>query len=42
MRHFGGPCQRVLFSEVKILGDAAFTRQPIDHKHGKRGISQRV
>ena len=23
MRHFGGQCQRVLFSEVRILGDAA-------------------
>ena len=25
MRHFGGQCQRVLFREVGIFGDAAFT-----------------
>ena len=39
MHHFGGQCKRVLFSEVRILGDAAFTRKPIDHQHGERGIS---
>ena len=32
MRHFGGQCQRALFSEVRILGDAAFKRKPIDHQ----------
>ena len=26
-----------LFSEVRILGDAAFTRKPIDHQNGERG-----
>ena len=25
MRRFGSQCQRVLFREVRILGDAAFT-----------------
>ena len=25
-----------LFSEVRILGDAAFTRKPIDHQNGER------
>ena len=34
--------QHVLFSEVRILGDAAFTRKPIAHQHGERGISRRV
>jgi len=42
MRHFGGQCQRVLFREVRILGDAAFTHKPIDHHHGERGFSCRV
>jgi hypothetical protein len=42
MRHFGGQCQRVLFSEVHVLGDASFTRKPIDHQHGERGISRFV
>ena len=28
MRHFGGQCHCALFSEVCILGDAAFTREP--------------
>ena len=37
MRHFGGHCQRVLFSEVSILGDAAFTRKPIDLQNGEQG-----
>ena len=35
MRRFGSQCQRVLFREVRILGDAAFTCKPIDHQHGK-------
>ena len=39
MCHFGGQCQRVLFSKVAFLGDLAFTRKPIDHQHGERGIS---
>ena len=26
----------MLFCEVCILGDAAFTRKPNDHKHGER------
>ena len=26
-----------LFSEVRILGDAAFTHKPIDHQHGEQG-----
>ena len=42
MRHFGGQCQCVLFSEVRILGDAAFERKPIDHHQGERGILQGV
>ena len=42
MCHFGGQCKCVLFSEVRILGDAAFTRKPIDHQHGDPGISRRV
>ena len=42
MRHFGGQCKRVLFREVRILGDVAFTPKPIDHQHGERGISRRV
>ena len=33
MHHFGGQCKRVLFSEVRILGDAAFTRKPIQVLH---------
>ena len=33
MRHFGGQCQRVLFREVRILGDVAITRKPIDNQH---------
>ena len=32
--------EHVLFSEVRILGDAAFTRKPIAHQHGERGISK--
>ena len=31
--------ERMLFSEVRILGDAALTRKPNDHQHGERGIS---
>ena len=42
MRHFGGQCQHMLFSEARILGDAAYTRKPIDHQHGERGIRRRV
>ena len=34
--------ERMLFSEVRILGDAAFTCKPIAHQHGERGISRRV
>ena len=34
--------ERVLFCQVRILGDAAFTRKPNDHKHGERGISRCV
>ena len=34
--------ERMLFSEVRILGDAAFTRKPNDHQHGERGISRGV
>ena len=34
MRHFGGQCQHALFSEVRILRDAAFTRKPVDHQNG--------
>ena len=30
----------MLFSEVRFLGDAAFTRKPNDHQHGGRGISR--
>ena len=26
-----------LFSEVRILGDAAITRKPFDHQNGERG-----
>ena len=37
MRHTGGQCHCVLFSEVRILSDAAFTRKPIDHQNGERG-----
>ena len=42
MRHFGGQYQRVILSEVPILGDAAFTCNPFDYQHGERGISRRV
>ena len=41
MRHFGGQCQRVLFSEVRIVGGAAFTRKSIDHQNGERGTVAR-
>ena len=34
--------ERVLFSEVCILGNAAFTSKPNDHQHGERGISHGV
>ena len=34
--------ERMLFSEVRIWGDAAFTRKPNDHQHGERGISRGV
>ena len=32
--------ERMLFGEVRILGDAAFTRKPNDHQHGEHGISR--
>ena len=38
MPHFGGQCHCALFSEVRILSDAAFTLKPIDHQNGERGI----
>ena len=41
-RHFGGQCQRVLFSEMHIFRWRAVTRKPIDHQHGERGISRHV
>ena len=34
--------ESMLFSEVRILGDAVFTRKPNDHQHGERGISRGV
>ena len=34
--------ERMLFSEVRILGDAAFNRKPNDHQHGEGGISRGV
>ena len=34
---FGGQCHCSLFSEVRILGDAAFTCKPIAHQNGERG-----
>ena len=37
MRHFGGQCHYALFSEVRILGDAAFTCKPVDHQNGEGG-----
>ena len=37
MGHIGGQCHCGLFSEVRILGDAAFTRKPIDHQNGEHG-----
>ena len=36
MRLLGGQCYCALFSEVRIWGDAAFTRKPIDHQNGER------
>ena len=35
MRNTGGQCHCTLFSEVRILGDAAFTRKPIYHQNGE-------
>ena len=34
MRHFGVQCHCALFSEVRILGDAEFTRKRIAHQNG--------
>ena len=35
MRHTGGQCHCALFSEVRILGVAAFTRKPHAHQNGE-------
>ena len=40
MRPFGGQCHCALFSEVRILGDTAFTREPIAHQNGVRARGQ--
>ena len=37
MRQTGGHCHCALFSEVRILGGAVFTRKPIAHQNGERG-----
>ena len=37
MHHFGGQCHCALFNEVRILGDATFTRKPNDYQNGERG-----
>ena len=37
MRHTGGQCHCALFSEVRILGDAEFTRKSVAHQNGERG-----
>ena len=38
MRHIGWQRHCASFSrEVRILGGAAFTREPIDHQNGERG-----
>ena len=38
MHHVGGQCHYAIFSEVRIVGNAAFTRKPsIDHQNGERG-----
>ena len=42
MSHFGGQCHCVLFREVHILGDAAFTRKAVDHQHGERARGERA
>ena len=34
--------ERILFSEVRILGDTAFPHKPNDHQHGEPGISPGV
>ena len=31
--------ERILFREVRILGDTAFAHKPNDHQHGEPGIS---
>ena len=36
MSHIGGQCHRALFSEVRILGDAVYTRKPIDNQNDER------
>ena len=35
--HTGGQCHCALFSEVRILGDAAFTSEPIAIQNGEQG-----
>ena len=37
MRHFGGQCHCALFSKVRSVENAEFTRKPTDHQNGKRG-----
>ena len=37
MPNFGVQSHCALFSEVRILGNAAFTQKPIDHRKGERG-----
>ena len=36
MHHTGEQCLCALFSEVRILGNAAFTRKPIANQNGER------
>ena len=42
MTYTGGQCHCTLFSEVRILGNAAFTGKHIAHQHGEQGQLQRV
>ena len=37
MHHTGEQCLCALFSEVRILGNAAFTRKPIANQNGEHG-----
>ena len=39
MRHSGGQCHCAFYisSEVRILGDVAFTSKPFAHQNGERG-----